>query len=275
MSENQQQIDYWNGDAGHTWASIQDRLDAMFAPLTEQLIEAAAPRSGERIIDVGCGCGETTIALADAGAEAWGVDISRPMLERAVERAGDRANLRFTETDASTFRFAPEHDLVCSRFGVMFFSDPTSAFANLRASLKTSGRLAFLCWRKPTDNPWMSVAGRAVQPFLPEPAEPPDPRAPGPFAFADPDYMEKVLADAGFEGIDIAPIDLDLHIAPDVDSAIALLSRVGPVARIVQELSGTDREAAVAAAADALRPHVTDRGLEMGAAVWLIRATHS
>ena len=161
---NQEQIDYWNGNAGTTWVDSQERMDKMLAPLTSPLLARANAAPGERILDVGCGCGDTSLQLAASGASVWGVDISKPMLERAAARAQlmSQANTHFSVADAATADLPAEHDLVFSRFGVMFFSDPVAAFANLYGSLKPNGRLCFLCWQPPRNNPWMSTAGAAI-----------------------------------------------------------------------------------------------------------------
>jgi SAM-dependent methyltransferase len=271
---NAEQIEYWNTQAGPTWVESQAHVDRLLAPLTAILLERAAAQAGERVLDVGCGCGDTSLQLAQAGADVWGIDISGPMLARAEERAKelDLDNIVFSQTDASTQPLTPDHDLIVSRFGVMFFADPTAAFRNLRTGLSREGRLCFLCWQPPGENPWMSIAGAAVQPLLTPPETPPDPRAPGPFAFADREYLARVLGDSGFRAIDIRSVAVDVHIADNLDDALDSQSRIGPLARALQELEGEERERAVAAARDALSAHVTEDGLDLGAACWLVYA---
>lgn len=271
-ADNQEQIEYWNGKAGVTWTEQQDILDALLAPISDTLVERAAVRPGERVVDVGCGCGDTTLALAARGAAVWGVDISEPMLARARARTPAGAEVAFARTDAATQGFTADHDLVFSRFGVMFFSDPRQAFRNLRTALRGDGRLCFACWQPPRRNPWMAVAGAAVQPFLSEPAETPDPRAPGPFAFADPDYVRDILEGAGFAGIEVESFTPALHVGDSLDNAIALLQQVGPLSRALAELQGAARDDAIAAARAALEPHVTADGLNLGSATWIVRA---
>ncbi len=274
-ANNQEQIEYWNGKAGTTWTEQQDILDALLAPISDMLVERAAVDPGERVVDVGCGCGDTTLALAARGAAVWGVDISEPMLARARARSPAGAEVAFACTDAASQAFTPDHDLVFSRFGVMFFADPHAAFRNLRSALRDVGRLCFACWQPPRRNPWMAVAGAAVQPFLPEPAEQPDPRAPGPFAFADRDYVRDILEGAGFAAIEIESFTPSLHVGDSLDSAIALLQQVGPLSRALAELEGADRDQAIAAARAALEPHVTADGLNLGSATWIVRARAS
>ena len=272
MASNQEQIDYWNGEAGQTWVEAQERLDGLLAPISAALMDRANVSASDRVIDIGCGCGETSMQLAGRGAAVWGIDISEPMLAHARRRAGDSERLRFTQVDAATAEFTPDHSLLFSRFGVMFFADPVAAFRNLRGALARDGRLHFACWQTPRENPWMAIAGRAVQPFLAEPEPAPDPRAPGPFAFADPDYLRGILEKAGFEGIELESIRPELHIADSLDEAIDFQGRVGPVARALAELEGERRQQALDAAREALSGHMTDQGLNLGAAVWLVSA---
>lgn len=278
MGDNSEQIDYWNGQAGDTWTRLQDRLDGMLAPIAELALSRLAARDGERVIDVGCGCGATSLAIAAAGAEVLGVDISEPMLERARARALDQGvadACQFVVADASSAAFDARFDALFSRFGVMFFDDPTSAFANLKQALLPDGRVAFACWQEARANPWMSIAGAAVAPLLPPPAEPVDPRAPGPFAFADPDYLRGILTAAGFVDVELESVTPTLHVADDLDDAIVFQSEVGPLARALAELADDDLEQARQAARAALAPHVTDSGLDLASAIWLVTARRS
>lgn len=269
---NQEQIEFWNGEAAETWVRSQAQVDAMLAPLSEIALARANPRPGERAIDIGCGCGTTTLALAEQGTSVWGIDVSVPMLAHARGRAQGLDNVAFSQTDAATQTYTPDHQLLFSRFGVMFFDDPAAAFANLRTALTEDGRLVFICWQKPSANAWMSVAGQAVQPFLPQPATPPDPQAPGPFAFADPDYIRDLLLEAGYVRISVESVTTLLHLGDDLDSVMAAQSEIGPLARAIAELEGESRDQALAAARQALAPHVTDAGLDLGAACWLVAA---
>lgn len=272
VSSNQEQIDYWNGEAGSTWVASQERLDRLLAPISEALIERARVTADDRVIDIGCGCGETSLQLARRGATVWGIDISEPMLAHARSRAAGMERVHFTQADAATSPFTPDHSLLFSRFGVMFFADPVAAFRNLYGALRPDGRLCFACWQTPKENPWMAIAGRAVQPFLAEPEQPPDLMAPGPFAFADPDYVQNILEQAGFHAIELESIRPTLHVGANLDEAIDFQGRVGPVARAIAELEGEQRQQALDAARAALAPHVTEQGLNLGAAAWLVSA---
>jgi SAM-dependent methyltransferase len=268
---NAAQIDYWNAQAGDTWARFQDRLDRQLDPLGLAAIEALGPRTGEQILDIGCGCGHSTLQLAARvwpGGEAVGVDISRPMLDVAERRATSGA--RFLERDAQTDDLgAGAFDAVFSRFGVMFFSDPAAAFANIRKALKPGGRLAFVCWRPYEDNPWMREPMEAAQRYLP-PSEPRDPIAPGPFAFADADRVRSILKDAGFIGVSMDPFDARIG-GGTVDESLELAFKVGPLGAALREnpqYADQVRDAVRAA----MTPYDTPSGLRMPAAVWIVTA---
>lgn len=271
---NREQIEYWNEQAGPKWVAAQAHLDRMLAPIGEALLDRATVRPGERVLDVGCGCGESSLALADLGAEVLGIDVSAPMLARARERAAGRTDISCREADAAVEVFDPIYDLVYSRFGLMFFDEPTPAFANLRGALVPGGRLAFCCWQGISENPWVGVPVEAARPYLPEPEEEPDPRAPGPFAFADPDYVRGILEGAGFGGIDIEPFHTALHLGDTVDEVAAFMQQVGPISRALAELDEASREAAVRAVREALAPHAGAEGLRLGAASYLVTATN-
>ena len=202
-SANAAQSEYWNAAAGETWVQFQEPLDRQIEPLGLVAIDVLQPTTGEHIIDIGCGCGQSSLALAARVAPTGsvvGIDLSRPMLEVARLRRRPAANLRvdFWQLDAQNGDLGRGvFDAAFSRFGVMFFSDPVAAFANIRASLKRGGRLVFVCWRSLAENPWMLAPLQAALPFIP-PVVPPDPTAPGPFAFADAGRVRAILSDAGF-----------------------------------------------------------------------------
>ena len=155
------QIAYWNGTGGGHWVRRQELTDLVLAPVAEVALARAAVKPGDRVIDIGCGCGATTLVLADAiqpGGALVAADVSEPMLGRARERIGERAGVAYVCADATTYGFAPGWaDLLFSRFGVMFFGDPVAAFANMRCGLRPGGRTVFACWRKPAENPWMML----------------------------------------------------------------------------------------------------------------------
>jgi len=270
---NAAQVEYWNTATGPTWAELQEPLDRQLAPLGHAAMAALQPSAGEHVLDIGCGSGETSLGLAAAvapGGQVTGVDISRPMLEVARRRAEGIAALRFIEADAQTYPFAPAtFDAVFSRFGVMFFADPAGAFGNVRKALKPGGRLAFVCWRAPSENPIMVLPMMAAAPFLPA-VEPPDPTAPGPFAFADPDRVRGILTKAGFSDIQITPHDEKVG-GGDLDTAVHLAMRVGPLGRMVRE-NPDAHDAVIDAVRKALAAHEGPDGVKLGSATWIVTA---
>ena len=267
---NQEQIDYWNDKAGPNWVDMQERLDGVLQPLSDAGLRAAQVQAGERVLDVGCGCGDTSIALHNLGAKVLGVDVSGPMLNHARGRNGD---IDYLQADAATSDFGGNRfDLVFSRFGVMFFADPVAAFHNIRGAMSANGRLLFVCWQPPSANPWMSAAGKAVAPFLPAPDTPPNPRAPGPFAFAEEDYVRQILTQAGFSDVSIDPHPASLKVADALDEAVHFQTRLGPASRAINELVDEQRALALAAVKEALAPFDNGQGVYMDAAVWLVSA---
>jgi SAM-dependent methyltransferase len=269
---NATQIEFWNGAMAETWVRNQADLDRVLAPLTGPLLDRAAVRQGLRVLDVGCGTGTTSLALAARGAEVTGVDISAPMLAHARRRAADAgANATFVLADAAQHTFAGEHHLLFSRFGVMFFADPVAAFRQLRGALTEDGRLCFLCWRALLQNPWIALPLMAALAHLP-PQATPDPRAPGGFAFADADYVRDILARAGFRDVAIEPLDAELTLGDTLESAFSLFVRIGPLSAALANQQSAVRAAAEAAARAALAPHATSRGVRLGGACWLVTA---
>jgi len=273
---NEQQIEFWNGWVGEKWARLQDRTDLMLNSITDALMPFAAAKPGERVLDVGCGTGSTTLRLgmsvAPNGSVA-GIDISVPMLNVARARAqAMNADTPFLEEDASRHEFAPVFDLVFSRFGVMFFDDPVAAFRNIRTAIAPKGRLAFVCWRPFKDNGWAFVPYAAAQLFLPE-QPPADPHAPGPFAFADSERLKGILADAGFKNIRIEKLDTVNNLGATVEAAAESALTIGPLARAAVDLPEEARSKIRAAVEAALQAYQTPAGVTPPAACWLVGAT--
>jgi SAM-dependent methyltransferase len=273
---NQPQFEMWNGWVGQKWARLQDHTDLMLNNITDALMPFAAAKQGERVLDVGCGCGSTTLRLgmtvAPNGSVA-GIDISAPMLDVARARAqAMNADIPFLEEDAAHHDFAPVFDLVFSRFGVMFFEDPVAAFRNIRTAVAAKGRLAFVCWRPFKENAWAFTPYVAVQPFLPE-QPPTDPHAPGPFAFADAERMKGILADAGFANIRIEKLDTTCNLGATVEDAADSALTIGPLARAAVELPEDVRRKIHAAVKMALQAHLTPSGVTPPAACWMVGAT--
>ena len=276
---NAEQITYWNQQAGPTWVAVQSMIDKQIRPLGRLAMDRAELHAGNRVLDVGCGCGDTTLELAKRvapGGEVLGVDISAPMLTRAAQqaKAAGITTARFELTDAQTSEFAGHFDLLFSRFGVMFFADPAAAFTNLHSALHAGGRLAFVCWQSAMENPWMTVPMAAALQHIPPPPMP-APGAPGPFAFADPDHVRGVLSTAGFTDVALEPVRMALTIGGDgdLDSTVDFLLKMGPTARALREADDPELLPLVAASVrEALVPYQTDSGVRMDSASWIVTA---
>jgi ubiquinone/menaquinone biosynthesis C-methylase UbiE len=276
---NAAQARYWASRSGMKWIAYQQKLDRLFSGVTAALLEAAAPRAGQRVLDFGCGTGETALALAEKvgpSGEVVAIDISAPLLDQARQRAGaaGAANIRFVEADAQSFIFAPASaDLLVSRFGAMFFSDPVAAFRNIRTALRPGAEVHLAAWGPVDENPWFIIPrDAAIARLGPAPKGPPN--EPGPLAFADRVYVQGILRQAGFAAADAAVVHVQL-IAPDtLMEAGELAANVGPSARIVHANNGTaDDEAAIAAATSAgLTAYRTSDGIRVPAVINLFSA---
>lgn len=272
---NSAQIDYWNATAGQTWASLVAQLDAQIEPLGLEALRALAPVTGERIIDIGCGCGQTSLDLAarvGPSGSVVGVDISVPMLAIARQRSlpAEVRRPEFRQLDAQSEDLGQGvFDVAFSRFGVMFFSEPVTAFTNIRASLKSGGRLGFVCWRALHENPWMKAPFDAALPFIP-PMALSDPTLPGPFALADAARIRDILSKAGFRSLAISPFDTQIG-GGDVEQTLALALKVGPLGAAAREHPEyADRVRS--AVRDLLTQFLTPNGVLMPAAVWIVLA---
>ena len=269
-ADNRAQIEQWNGPVGERWAQHQAALDASLQPISEALFAFAAVGPTERVLDVGCGCGTTTLRLRALGASVHGVDISAPMLGVARARAaGD--DVTFTLADASTHAFEAVFDVIFSRFGVMFFADPASAFAHLRGALAPRGRMVFACWRPVAENPWATVPRQIAGELVPA-EEPTPPGAPGPFALGDRARLDGVLAAAGFERRTIEPLASEIVFGTTLDDAAAQAMRMGPLARAAVGLPEAVRAQIHARLVAGFAPYAGPRGFALPAAVWLVDA---
>ena len=270
---NLAQSAYWNETVGPTWAQFQAPLDRQLAPLGRAAMAALAPKAGERILDIGCGAGATSLELAAAvapGGEVLGADISDTLLAVARRRAEGVSGLGFLQADVQAHPFAPaSFDAVFSRFGVMFFADPTAAFANLLRALKPGGRLAFVCWRRPEENPIMTLPMAAALAHVP-PLPPPEPGAPGPFAFADPEHVRRILSGAGFAGIDLAPHDEKVG-GGDLDTVVEMALRVGPLGSLLRD-HPDKRDVVISDVRKVMAEHLGPDGVKLGSATWIVTA---
>ncbi|TAJ69335.1 MAG: class I SAM-dependent methyltransferase [Phenylobacterium sp.] len=269
---NRGQAALWNDASGRTWVEMQGLLDRMLAPFGERLLEAGFPGEGRRVLDIGCGAGATTLGMArrlGPDGLCLGVDISGPLVAAAkarVEAEGVRS-AAFVQADAQTHRFdGGEFDAVVSRFGVMFFDDPEAAFANIRHAARPGAKLAFLAWRSPAENPFMTTAARAAAPFLP-PMPTPEPNAPGQFGFADGDRVRRILAASGWSDVDVSPVDVATEIA-EAD-LLSYVTRLGPAGLALRDMEESARARAIDAIRAAFEPLVQDGAARFTGACWL------
>jgi ubiquinone/menaquinone biosynthesis C-methylase UbiE len=271
---NKEQIDLWNGAAGQAWVDRQESLDRLFAPFERLLADIATDRKAKRVLDVGCGTGATTLAIArrlGAQAACTGVDISEPMVALARERAQrERLNARFVIADAQAHAFAPaSFDLIVSRFGVMFFEDPIAALANLHRASATNAALRLIAWRSAADNPFMTAAERAAAPYLPAiPARKPD--EPGQFGFADANRVRSILEQSGWKDVANEPLDLECTLpASELD---AYVTKLGPLGRVLGDADERTRAEVLKKVRAAFAPYVHGEEVRFNAACWLISA---
>lgn len=266
--------------AGEAWVRLQDRTDAQIDPFGRAALARLAPAAGERVLDVGCGCGQTLLQLADLvgpSGHVHGVDISPPMMARARERVAGRAAISLVLADAQAHVFQPaSFDAVFSRFGVMFFDDARVAFRNLRSAARPDGRLSFVCWQALARNPWAARPLEAVMRLLPPSAMPDMLREgrPGPFSFADPARVRAILGDAGWRDVWLEPVEMVLQVggAATLDEAVDYSLQIGPAARAIAGAPEDLAPALEAALREALAPFATARGVFMDAAAWVVSA---
>lgn len=275
---NEEQAKSWSEGVGPAWLANEEALDESSRPFGDAAVEAAEVRPGERIIDIGCGTGTTTVDLATRvgpTGHVLGNDISPLLLGRARERAADAGveNVEFVAADAQTHRFdEAAYDLAYSRFGVMFFEDPVAAFTNIRRALKPGGRLSFTCWQDVKANAWMSVPVMAAMSVL-GPPEPPPPDGPGPFRFADADVVRSILDAAGFANIDVRDLTTTMDTPLERASRrLVLPLRMGPVGALFAASDDATQRRAIDAAIDAVGPFTTGGIVRLPAAVWIITA---
>jgi SAM-dependent methyltransferase len=275
MTQPPDQKTLWNGPAGKAWVDGQELLDRLLEPFEDMLVEEARARDARSVLDIGCGTGATTLAMAKSLGErgvVTGVDLSEPMIAVARARAaGEQSAARFICADAQEHEFGTGSvDLFTSRFGVMFFEDPTRAFANLRAAAANGANMSLIAWRSAAENPFMTTAERAAAPYLPElPARKCD--GPGQFAFADASRVRNILMDSGWSDVALEPLDTRCVLSVrDLDD---YLTRLGPVGLALQQADAATRAEVTAAVRAAFQPYVFDEEVRFTAACWMIRAS--
>jgi SAM-dependent methyltransferase len=275
---NAEQETLWNGPGGAGWARRFSDVDAMLGEVTERALARAQARPGATVIDLGCGAGSTTLALARAvgpGGRATGYDLSEPQLEvaRRRARAEQLAHAAFVRADIQIEPLGVGAELAFSRFGIMFGADPLALFANVRAALGAGGRLGALVWRSPAENPWFQLIVAEVAKRLPAAAAPPpSPEAPGPFALADAARTQRLLEQAGFEAVRLEPWDFALRFA-SADQAWDLQRDLSSVLRSADAaLADAAREDLAADLRSVMSRYATPQGLAIPGAVWWVTA---
>jgi SAM-dependent methyltransferase len=269
--------EYWNARAGEHWAANHERYDELLGGYGRAAISALDVEADEHVLDVGCGSGGMTLDIARLLAPRGtvvGIDLSRQMIAVARERAAAEGltNLEFVEGDVLTHPFEPaSFHAFTSRFGVMFFDDPTAAFSRLAELLMPAGRAAFCCWQHVAENEWLTIPMDAIAAHVTLPA-PGDPHAPGPFALADADRLRAILESSGFSDVMIEPVQMDQRVGSDADDAVRFVMGRSSVQALFVDVPDGTREAATASVAEALGPHARDGGVFLGGAAWLVTA---
>ena len=272
---NADMLSFWNGKGGDIWVARQEHTDITLAPVTDALLGFAAPRAGERVVDIGCGCGAPTLEFARAvgpSGRVAGVDISGPMLAESARRAraAGIANVDWHQADPATAAL-DAYDLLISAFGVMFFGDRVAAFANMRRAAPPGARMALVCWRSLAENPWMELPMTAAAQHLP-PRPNAVPNAPGMFAFADPHHVTEVLTASGWAPPRCEKLDIDLDIAAGrgLEEAVVQSTQIGAVNSWLRNQPADVVSAAVASIRAALAPHADGASVRLPGAMWLI-----
>ncbi|MGH3978319.1 MAG: class I SAM-dependent methyltransferase [Pseudonocardiaceae bacterium] len=261
----------WNGFDGEHWTEHEERYNASLRPHAARLSAAAAITATDDVLDVGCGCGESTREAARSARSVLGVDLSSRMIGRARERAEAEGlgNVAFEVADAQVHPFAARSvDLVLSRAGVMFFADPVAAFTNLHAATRPGGRLVVLTWQGLDRNPWVSLVRDALTQGRELPA--PQPGEPGPFGLAEPDVVRPLLERAGWSDVRFSDVAAPLRWASDLDDAMTFLA--GRARGMIEDLDPSQQAAALDALRAALEPHAGPDGVVLGSRAWVITA---
>jgi SAM-dependent methyltransferase len=277
---NATEIAYWNGSGGQRWLAREKTNDRLLAPVAELLMQRARACPGESVLDIGCGYGALSIALARQVApngRVLGIDVSAPLLEHARELVPPGLPVEFALGDATVYPFeAGRADVLFSRFGVMFFADPARSFANIRAGLRRGARVVFACWREPRENPWVMVSLQAAYrhvPRLPEMG----PEDPGPFSFASGQRVRGILERAGFGATLLEPVDLSLDLAAGrgLEAAVETALGIGPAGRALDGQPPALRAAAAESIRAALAPYQDGERVPLRGAIWVVTATNS
>jgi ubiquinone/menaquinone biosynthesis C-methylase UbiE len=278
-SPNAREVQYWNSLHTRVWADEYQAIDRLLADATRVAMDHAAPKLGERVIDIGCGSGTTVLELATrVGPSGYvlGADVSKPSVEKARERVA-AAGVHQAEVmlcDVSNHMFpANGFDLAFSRFGIMFFADPVATFANIRKAMKPDGRLALAAFRRLQENPWATATVAAIRHLLPS-ITPPAPEEPGQFSWGDAARVHRILESAGFQDVSLAAHDPAMPLAGPggASEAASLMSRIGPVVRAMSDASEEQRKEVRAALEAFFRSHDGPQGIALQGAIWIVTA---
>lgn len=274
---NHDQVEHWNdSEAIGDWITYQERYDRMLEPFAKLILDAAGLSPGEQVLDIGCGCGATTLAAARAVAPGAvvAIDLSAAMLERARENAAKTGlvNASFEQADAQVHRIGGSYDAVISRFGVMFFADPVAAFANLLAATRAGGRLAFACWQPLADNEWLLVPLAALAEHVPLP-DLDEPGAPGMFSLSDTNRLRQVLSDAGWRDVRASSERTPILVGGGtLDDAVGYLRGRSIVRRMLADVDQATQDRAFTSVREALVRHADGDGVRLHASVWVVTA---
>lgn len=275
---NTDMLSFWNGHGGHTWVERQEHTDTILANVNEAFLNFADPATGERVLDIGCGCGAPSLEFARAVGPSGSVvalDISGPMLAEAAarSRAAEITNIDWRQEDPAVATL-DEFDLLISAFGNMFFGDPIGAFTNMRRAASSDARMAFICWRSLSENPWMEVPMRAVEQHLP-PRPKPVANAPGMFAFANPERISEVLTSSGWASPHVEKFDTDLDIAAGrgLEEAVLQSTQIGAINSWLRNQTEEIRSRAIVSLREALTPFADGANVRLPCALWIVSST--
>ena len=274
---NQEQREFWSDIKGDLWVTLQPRIDTMLATFGDKALDTLNPQSGERILEIGCGTGTTTLALGGrvgTSGEILAADLSRPMLNKAIERANVSAEhpITFVEADAQVHSFpTAAFDAVYSRFGVMFFDDPIAAFRNIGKAVRPGGRMAYVCWADRKANPWIRIPAGAAKTCLDLPAPPPD-DAPGQFSMENEDRVQQILHDAGWSDIGLERFTVDGSIGSDAADAARFITKMGPMSEPFALADSDTQNKTLQVIEEALTPYSNDSGVTLGFSTWIVSA---
>lgn len=277
MIVNTDMSEYWNGEAGRNWVLFQNRINASLLHFGEEVMATTQIAKGEQVLDIGCGCGDTTFAIAKRVGPfgtVHGIDISDVLLEKTKNKTAIHYNTSFDCADAQSHSLKPGvYNLAFSRFGVMFFNDPVMAFRNIKKSLLPGGRIAFICWQPIEANQWVNLPLQVAAKHLPLPA-PSDAEEAGAFSFGEVNRVKRILSEAGFINTLVEPFNTKFNVGENLDEAVMFLTHIGPTSGAIETLDvdGVKRSRIALDLFEKLKAHKSAQGVELDAAAWIVTA---